>query len=109
MYNYPPDTMSNKQNVGATGLVARSNQEWYNCGVFQLGNFNRIKIRNERAIMYGVQYGTCMGDVYWTCIGDVTLDVHWTGRPDRSPLHSRLMDTTETVESWGFQYDIHKP
>ena len=35
--NHPPDTMSYKQNVGATGLVARSNQEWYNCGEFQLG------------------------------------------------------------------------
>ena len=37
MYNYPPDTMSNKQNVGATGLVARSNQEWYNWGFFNWG------------------------------------------------------------------------
>ena len=48
--------MSNKQNVGATGLVARSNQEWYNCRVFQLGDFNITNIRNERVIMYEVQY-----------------------------------------------------
>ena len=42
--------------VGATGLVARSNQEWYNCRVFQLGDFNITNIRNERVIMYEVQY-----------------------------------------------------
>ena len=56
MYNYPPGTMSNKQNVGATGLGARSNQEWYNCGGFNWGISIESKCGIRGVIMYEVQY-----------------------------------------------------
>ena len=64
-----PACMSNKQNVGATDLVARSNQEWYNCGGFNWG----ISIESK----CGMARQQCMGDVYWTCIGPGDQ----TGRP----------------------------
>ena len=49
----------------------------------------------------GRYIGRALGTVYGACIWGRLLGVHWTGRPDRSPLHCRLMNTTGTAESWG--------
>ena len=78
--------------VGATGLVARSNQEWYNWGGIQLGDFNRIKMRNERVIMYGGRY-------IGRALDRVTRPVAPTFSPDGYDGNGRIMGELQSNQN----------
>ena len=69
-------------NVGATGLVARSN---HYCTVIMGDNIICWRLDGDKPGVCGMYIGGT-NNRYWT--ERYWTNRCWTGRPDRSPLHS---------------------